>query len=92
MERLRSWYESNCNGDWEHQFGIAIVTLDNPGWSVEIDLKGTPLEQEDFEKVTIDRSEKDWAFASKQDGKFRIACGVRNLDEALRIFCDWAGI
>jgi hypothetical protein len=38
---LAEWYIKNCNGDWEHQYGVKIETLDNPGWHVEIDLIGT---------------------------------------------------
>ena len=30
---LEEWYVSNCDGDWEHTFGITINTIDNPGWS-----------------------------------------------------------
>ena len=38
---LSDWYESNCNDDWEHGYGVKIETLDNPGWLVQIDLFGT---------------------------------------------------
>ena len=43
---VEDWYQSNCNGDWEHQYGITIETTDNPGWSVKIDLKNTIFEKE----------------------------------------------
>ena len=42
--RLQQWYASQCNGDWEHQFGVRVDTLDNSGWPVRIDLVGTLLE------------------------------------------------
>ncbi|GHB54781.1 hypothetical protein GCM10010331_48120 [Streptomyces xanthochromogenes] len=32
LDRLQSWYSAQCNGDWEHEWGIKIDTLDNPGW------------------------------------------------------------
>ena len=41
--QLQQWYEAQCNGDWEHHYGISIESQDNPGWRVEIDLKDTPL-------------------------------------------------
>ena len=53
IKELENWYQSNCNEEWEHQFGIRIVTLDNPGWKVEIDLEGTKLENIVFKKSTI---------------------------------------
>lgn len=43
LQEIQSWYISNCNGDWEHSFGVSIDTLDNPGWSVRIDLADTGL-------------------------------------------------
>lgn len=44
-------YLSQCNGDWEHQCGLKIRTLDNPGWSIEIDLAETELETRSFDAV-----------------------------------------
>jgi len=91
LERLQAWYLSQCDGDWEHSYGVKVETLDNPGWSVEIDLNETELEGCAFEKIQIERSENDWLFGMRQEMKFRIACGPKNLEEALAIFCDWAG-
>jgi len=31
LQFLQEWYLEQCNGDWEHEFGIKIETLDNPG-------------------------------------------------------------
>lgn len=33
FEWLQKWYKSQCDGDWEHEYGIKIETVDNPGWS-----------------------------------------------------------
>jgi len=41
IEWLQKWYADHCDGDWEHEYGIVIETLDNPGWSIVIDLKNT---------------------------------------------------
>lgn len=43
FQRVQLWYASNCDGDWEHSNGITIETLDNPGWSVAINLEDTDL-------------------------------------------------
>jgi hypothetical protein len=40
---LEQWYSEQCNDLWEHQYGITIQTLDNPGWSVKVDLTGTAI-------------------------------------------------
>lgn len=41
IQELERWYIEQCNGDWEHEFGIKIDTLDNPGWMIKIDLADT---------------------------------------------------
>ncbi|WP_328686786.1 immunity 53 family protein [Streptomyces caniferus] len=33
---LPSWYASHCDGDREHEGGVTIKTLDNPGWAVKM--------------------------------------------------------
>jgi hypothetical protein len=40
---LQGWYAAHCNGDWEHQNGIEIGTLDNPGGTFQVDLQDTDL-------------------------------------------------
>ena len=51
LDDLRRWYVAHCDGDWEHTYGVNIGTLDNPGWSVEIDLRDTLLEGKPFDTV-----------------------------------------
>jgi hypothetical protein len=92
LERLQTWYHSNCNGDWEHSYGITVTTIDNPGWSVDIDLTETDLEDREFQPLRIERSQDDWVFISKTSSKFQLRCGPHNLDECLKQFCDWAGV
>ena len=91
LERLQTWYLSQCDGDWEHSFGIHISTLDNPGWRVNIHLNETSIEGHEFQELRIERSESDWLFAWKTPKEFNIACGANNLEEGLGMFCDWAG-
>jgi len=91
IERLARWYAGNCDGTWEHSFGIAIGTLDNPGWSVTVDLDETPLADRPFAEVR-DRYEHDaeWMRCWKEGTKFRVACGPPRLEEALNVFLEWA--
>ena len=60
FEKLNEWYQSNCDGDWEHNFGVNIETLDNPGWIVKIDLYYTELEDKPFEEIEINNGDDDW--------------------------------
>jgi hypothetical protein len=51
LARLQAWYAAQCDGDWEHQHGVRIETLDNPGWLVTVELAGTQLEGRPFADV-----------------------------------------
>ena|ERR1700744_3956873 len=59
LEFLQDWYSSNCDGDWEHSFGIKIETLDNPGWTITVDLENTEWEDLQFSE-SEELSEDDW--------------------------------
>jgi len=89
LERLEKWYSSQCNGDWEHQYGVNIGTLDNPGWRVTIDLTGTKAENEILDRRKLERSENDWLQYWIESRKFNAACGPKNLSEIINIFCEW---
>lgn len=52
---LQNFY-ANCNGDW-HLYGVRINTLDNPGWSVKIDLEETNLDGKHYQTVESELSE-----------------------------------
>jgi len=43
LVQLPQRYRGQCDGDWEHSYGVKIETLDNPGWLVTIDLTDTTL-------------------------------------------------
>ena len=60
---LQQWYRDQCNLTWEHEYGITIKTLDNPGWSVTIDLDGV-LYNQDFITIDIKESGDDWLHCS----------------------------
>lgn len=92
IEWLCDWYKSNCDGDWEHSYGINIDTLDNPGWSVDIDLIDTVLEDVQFDKVQIYIDNNNWIHCSVVDQVFRGNGSIDKLEEMLKIFKEWATI
>ncbi|WP_246245931.1 immunity 53 family protein [Paenibacillus lemnae] len=89
MKWIEDWFSENCDGNWEHSQGIKISTLDNPGWSVSINLEGTSLESETFTPVIIERSETDWVQCNIQEMTFKGYGGIHNLNELLIIFRQW---
>ncbi|ADE53898.1 immunity 53 family protein [Coraliomargarita akajimensis] len=90
IQKLSEWYLKQCDGDWEHSFGVKIDTLDNPGWSVSIDLKETDLESLIFETIDIERDAANWVFCKVEECRFQGACGPQNIDELLAIFIAWS--
>ncbi len=70
IKRIQVWYAHQCDGEWEHQHGISIDTLDNPGWTVSIDLRGTDLRDVIMKTYRKDTGEADWILCEIRDGKF----------------------
>jgi|SRR5690606_9298286 len=90
LARLQRWYALMCNGDWEHTYGIFISNIDNPGWSLKVELIDTYLYEVAFEEMKVERSEDDWLICKVVSGTFQGFGGVRNLSEILTVFLDWA--
>jgi len=91
LARLQSWYVAQCNGDWEHQYGIKIETTDNPGWFVEIDLENTPIAERTFDPIErISESDHNWYSCRVEGGHFMAYCGPLLLDDVISIFLDWS--
>jgi len=91
LQRLQRWYKAQCDGDWEHSYGVTIGTVDNPGWRLEIDLTDTSLRYKSFTEVKSDyEHDTNWLACFLRDGKFQGACGPERLEEMVEIFLDWA--
>jgi len=93
LSQLQQWYASQCDGDWEHQYGVKIDTLDNPGWRVTVDVAGTELEGRSFEPLECglgNDASTDWHSLSVKDSKFEGAGDPTKLGFILRTFLDWA--
>ena len=93
LTRLRNWYSAQCDGDWEHSYGVRIDTLDNPGWLLTIDLIDTHLQDKPFTAIHRGDSDcgVDWLTCKVESGKFEASGGVPNLPEMLESFLQWAG-
>ena len=99
LDWLTHWYLSECDSEWEHGYGVRIETLDNPGWMLKIDLKGTHLEGKVFETIEHGEASDDldewrktgsWWIARLADGSFDAACGPLDLPKVIEIFRSWA--
>ena len=87
LTRLQNWYLINCDGDWEHSYGISINTLDNPGWTIKIDLSDTCLQDLHYDKQ-IDNGIFDWLFIKVADKILTASGDPTKLTNILIIFLD----
>lgn len=96
---LSEWYLSQCDDGWEHSYGVKIDTLDNPGWSLKIDLTNTLLADKAFDQVTHGEPSDDveewrqagsWWVVSVQGRVFEASCGPLDLSQAIGVFRQWA--
>lgn len=65
---------------------MRIETLDNPGWTIEIDLTGTELDDITVPKRSTERSEQDWISYEVVDHKFCAHGGPSSLAELITAF------
>src|SRR5262245_38602843 len=86
---LQQWYESQCDGDWEHSYGVTIDTLDNPGWRLTIDLTETTLADKSFEPTEWHRSKQQWLVCRVEGAQFVAFCGPHQLVDAIAAFRRW---
>jgi hypothetical protein len=91
VEQIQAWYAARCDGDWEHQYGVSIETLDNPGWCVKVDLFGTSLENISFQTYQEDKGEEDWIFCEISGNKFVGRGDPFKLQTILEIFVSLTG-
>lgn len=87
---LQNWYKNNCDGYWEHLYGVKIDTLDNPGWKVSIDLSDTPLETKVFNRIQNVYGDNNWMCCMVKDRVFYGSGDTDKLKEILTTFKNWA--
>lgn len=90
LDRLQGWYAAQCGEDWEHEWGVKINTLDNPGWSIRIDPEETDLEGLGFPRQELERSKNDWVVARTSGNAFHASCGPATSPRALALRRSWA--
>ena len=91
LRRLQDWYVSQCDGGWEHAYGISITTLDNPGWKINVDLTDTDLIGRTFDDILFEgKDNNDWYQCRIRNDDFEGHCGPHHLGDVIAIFLNWA--
>ncbi|KUL23378.1 Imm53 family immunity protein [Streptomyces regalis] len=86
---LVRWYRSQCDGDWEHEYGVRLASLDNPGWHIEVDLLETDAEGRLMPKRRTDDGQGKWLVAWSDGEMFRASCDPGSLPEMLGLFQEF---
>jgi hypothetical protein len=96
LHELQKWFSAQCNGDWEHRYGINITTCDNPGWWVKINLEGTSLSNKHFETKAENLDSNGFAADSRwfkchvENNVWNGAGDETKLEMILQSFLSWA--
>lgn len=91
IEWLENWYSNQCNGNWEHDFGVKINTLDNPGWEITIDLTDTEIILVDEEWKIYQKNDQDWYGYKICDNVFNAAGDPKKLNFIISLFKEKIG-
>ncbi len=84
------WYRNHCFGNLKNERRLSLGTLDNPGWSLKINLEDTELKGKKFQSIKVDRTEDNWICCFLKNNKFIGVGGPLNLSEIFYIFINWA--
>ena len=90
LEFLINWFAAHCDGDWEHDLGIRIETLDNPGWAIDVRIEDTELEGITTDWHRWEQGEESWLHWRSTGSTFEARCGVADLELALDAFATFA--
>lgn len=90
LDWLMRWYQDQCDGDWEHSYGVTISTIDNPGWSLKVELEGTQADSRELPRLKHNYDhETDWWTCWTEDNEFHGAGGPRQLTALIEAFRAW---
>ncbi len=100
IKALFEYNESNFDGTWEHSQGLTIKSTDNPGWLVELDLKGARREAQFTYHIGDFPSSRngnlgsgDWLHCQVVNGQFIGAASrgmLKEIDVAFALFMSKA--
>ncbi|WP_433366812.1 Imm53 family immunity protein [Actinoplanes sp. CA-142083] len=86
FEFLASWYVAHCDGEWEHEFGVRIETVDNPGWNLRVDIIGTEMEGRIATRGRREFEGGGWLIVESDGRSFEASCDAMSLRLAVQEF------
>ncbi len=89
LEWLDSWYQQQCNGEWEHSQGVQLEALEQRGWQLTISLTGTSAENAAPQTISLDSTAGDWIACSISPDRFEGSGDPRKLEQIIGVFRKW---
>lgn len=90
---LENWFASHCRDCfYDDYYGMKIHTLSNAGWSVQIDVIETELENKKFTEVKNIINPNDRVECKVEHGMFKGEGDAKKLMTILNIFRKWTEI
>ncbi|HUJ27362.1 MAG TPA: Imm53 family immunity protein [Myxococcales bacterium] len=91
LDRIQAWHKQQCDRGRDPSLGILIETTeDKPGWSVRIDLGGTPLSGLTLEPYREGATDRDWLAYRIKDDRFEGVGDPTKLQALLFAFLELA--
>jgi hypothetical protein len=91
LERIQAWHKAQSESGRDPSLGVRIQTLhDRPGWSVEIDLAGTPLSGLKLAPYREGTTDRDWLAYRVKGDRFEGIGDPTKLQALLFAFLDLA--
>lgn len=91
LERIQAWYKAQAERGRDPVPGVRIETLrERPGWSVQIDLEGTPLYGLELAPYREGATDRDWLAYRIKDNRFEGIGDPTKLQALLFAFLDLA--
>jgi Immunity protein 53 len=91
LERIQAWHKTQCERGRDPTLGLRIETLkDAPGWTVRIDLAGTPLSGLTLAPYKEGVTGRDWLAYRIKDDRFEGIGDPTKLQALLFAFLELA--
>ncbi|HET7784779.1 MAG TPA: Imm53 family immunity protein [Myxococcales bacterium] len=91
LERIQAWYKAQSERGRDPSLGVRIQTLtEKPGWSVQIDLAGTPLSGLELAPYREGATARDWLAYRIRNDRFEAIGDPTKLQAVLFAFLDLA--
>lgn len=89
LDWLQLWYHSQCDGDWEHQYGVTMTLKKSEEWEFDIDLTYTEMQGIHLSDAEQSDPEGGWLRWRSDGWHFRAECSRKNVIAVIAEFRTW---